>query len=104
EQFDPVWKLRFLLEHPLHFISAVWVSLHDLPALWVQMIGLMGWMDTELRWWLYPVLSAVFLATCLVRLDLDVWTRKRVVLVAAVVGIGYWLALYVIFFLVWTEI
>jgi len=104
EQFDPVWKLKFLLEHPLHFISAVWVSLHDLSALWVQMIGLMGWMDTELRWWLYPALSALFLAVCLVRLDLDVRTRAWVALVAAAAVIGYWLALYVIFFLIWTEI
>jgi uncharacterized membrane protein len=104
EQFDPVWKLQFMLQHPLHFPHAVWVSLHDLPALWVQLIGLMGWMDTELRKWLYPVLSGVFLATCLVRFDLDRWTRVRVALVSTLVAIGYWLALYVIFFLIWTEI
>jgi uncharacterized membrane protein len=104
EQFDPVWKLQFMLAHPLHFPKAVWVSLHDLPALWVQLIGLMGWMDTEVRRWLYPLLSLVFLATCLDRLDVDRWTRARVAIVSALTAIGYWLALYVIFFLIWTEI
>jgi uncharacterized membrane protein len=70
----------------------------------VQLIGLMGWMDTPLRSWMYPALSAVFLALCLERLELDAWTRVRVAVVATLVVVGYWLALYVIFFLVWTEI
>jgi uncharacterized membrane protein len=53
---------------------------------------------------MYPVLSAVFLALCLERFAVETVTRIRLAVVATLVVIGYWLALYVIFFLVWTEI
>jgi Predicted membrane protein (DUF2142) len=36
EHFQPLWKLRFLLEHPLHFPTLLLGTAHYLGAYWLQ--------------------------------------------------------------------
>src|SRR3546814_9340042 len=59
EQFDPIWKLGFLVEHPLHFPRMLLASLpRQAGTLWQQLIGVLGWLDAPLRPWFYPVLRS----------------------------------------------
>jgi uncharacterized membrane protein len=104
EQFDPVWKLRYMLEHPLHFPSQMLANVRDIDLLWQQLIGILGWLDTGLRAWVYPVLSAILIGVSFVRLELDRRSRHWIALVAAVTVLGYVLAHYLIFYLAWTPI
>jgi uncharacterized membrane protein len=104
EQFDPIWKLRYMLEHPLHFPTLMLANIRDIDWLWWQLIGILGWLDTGLRAWVYPVLSIVLIALCFIRLELDRAMRHWVALVAGLTMPGYALALYLIFYLAWTPI
>ena len=50
EQFDPVWKLAYMWEHPFHFPLATWTALREWGApLWPELIGILGWQDIVLR-------------------------------------------------------
>jgi hypothetical protein len=104
EQFDPIWKLRYMLEHPLHFPAQMIPNIRDIDWLWWQLIGILGWLDTPLRAWIYPVLSIVLIALCFVRMELDRAMRHWIALVAGLTVLGYVLALYLIFYLAWTPI
>ncbi len=104
EQFDPVWKLRYMLEHPLHFPAQMLANVRDIGWLWWQLIGILGWLDTAMRAWVYPVLSIVLVALCFIRLELDRRSRHWIALVAALTVLGYVLAHYLIFYLAWTPI
>jgi hypothetical protein len=104
EQFDPIWKLRYLLEHPLHFPTQMIANVRDIDWLWWQMIGILGWLDTGLRAWVYSALSIILISVCFTRLELDRPMRHWVALVAGLSVLGYVLALYLIFYLVWTPI
>ena len=104
EQFDPVWKLRYMLAHPWHFPTQMWPNIRDADWLWWQLIGILGWLDTGLRDWVYPVLSIALVAVSLIRLDLDLRIRLWIALVAGLIVFGYALALYLIFYLAWTPI
>jgi uncharacterized membrane protein len=104
EQFDPLWKLRYMLEHPLHFPTQMLANIRDIDWLWWQMIGILGWLDTGLRAWIYPVLSIILIGVSFVRLELDRRSRHWIALVAAVTVLGYVLAHYLIFYLAWTPI
>jgi uncharacterized membrane protein len=102
EQFDAVWKLRFMLEHPFHFPKLLIGSLQNPFELWRQLIGILGWLDAALQPWVYPAASLFLFATFLARLDLDSRQRRRVALVAGVTALTYCLAVYGIFYLFWT--
>ena len=60
---NPRATLRFLLEHPQHFLKASLGSLGNTYELWREVIGGLGWRDTHLPVAIYVLLSAVFLAS-----------------------------------------
>ena len=57
EHFSFAWKLSFMLEHPLHFPKAVITSLRWSRDYWLQLIGILGWLETWLQYWVYPVVT-----------------------------------------------
>ncbi len=105
EQFTALWKFRFMLEHPLHFPKALIASClrwgHDY---WLQLIGVLGWLDTPLRPWAYAALSVTLVVACLVPLGLERSARYRIALVSGSAALGYCLGVFAIFFVVWTPI
>src|SRR5262249_25594568 len=104
EQFDIAWKLRFLVNHPHHLFTTSLASLADFYWRWREAIGGLGWGDMHLSVVIYLVLSAAFLLSCVVRLELDWRTRLRVAVAAAACVLAYWLAIFLIFYLAWTPI
>ncbi len=104
EQFGVVWKLRFMLAHPLHFPAAALTNFRDSLELWKQLIGVLAWLDTPLRPWAYPALTALLLLSCIEPADADPFLRRRILAAAVATIFCYWLALTLIFFLVWTPI
>jgi len=102
EQFELGWKLGYMLHHPLHFPTMLIGSVQDLFELWRQLIGILGWLDSALLPWVYPAASAILVATFPTRLEIDRETRKRIALVAALIVLGYILAVFLIFYLAWT--
>ena len=68
------------------------------------MIGILGWLDMRLQEWVYPVLSASLLFGLYAPLHVDAATRRRLAIVSSLTMIGYCLAVFVIFYLVWTPI
>lgn len=104
EHYDPIWKLRFMIEHPRHFPRLLYLSMFDVYYYWEQLIGVLGWLDAPLQPWLYPLLTACLVAVLAAPLGGDPATRLRIGCVAAVSVIGYCLAVFMIFYLVWTRI
>jgi uncharacterized membrane protein len=104
EHFNIAWKLAFLLAQPQHFMHAALGSLGNWDDLWREAIGGLGWRDIHLPLALYLVLSAMFLATCLVRLDCDLSTRGRIAVFSWLTVLGYWAAIFLIFYLAWTPL
>jgi uncharacterized membrane protein len=105
EHFDPVWKLGFMLTEPLLFPKLVASNLANYGGhLWRQVIGVLGWLDTRLLAWVYPVLTALLTASFITSLQVDRSTGRRLATVSALAVLGYCFALYLIFFLVWTAL
>jgi len=104
EHFSFAWKLRFMLEHPLHFPLAVITSLRWSRDYWLQLIGILGWLDTWLQYWVYPVVTIALAAVCIVPMEAERATRLRIALVSGLTAFAYWLAIYLIFFVIWTPI
>ena len=104
ELFDPSRKLRFLFEDPLHFPKLLVASLSYVSDLWHQLIGVLGWLDTPLQDWVYPILTLFLLATFTAPLPLDFRSRYQIAGVAALAVLGYVLAVYLIFYLTWTPL
>jgi uncharacterized membrane protein len=106
ELFEPTRKISRLFADPLHFPALLLASLGiwELNQLWRQLIGVLGWLDTGLRDWLYPVLSALLMASVIVPLPLDRVVRYRVAAASIVAAVAYILAVYLIFYLTWTPI
>jgi uncharacterized membrane protein len=103
EQFDPVWKLGFMLQHPLHFPYAMLNTIAtEWNGLWRQLIGVLGWLDMGLQPVAYPLISAALIAVALERLDLDRSTRLRLALVGIVTVVAYTTAVYMILYMTWT--
>ena len=103
ELFDPLSKLVFMLENPLHFPRALINSMGmDYgPQILRQVIGVLGWLDTNLSAWVYPALAVLLLVVCL-GWNFGPQHRIRVALVAGLVTVAYVGAVYLIFYLVWT--
>src|SRR3546814_20976844 len=100
EQFDPIWKLGFLVEHPLHFPRMLLASLpRQAGTLWQQLIGVLGWLDAPLRPWFYPVLGMLLVALSLDRLDIETRSRIRIPALTGLAALPYGLAASLIFFL-----
>ena len=105
EHFDPLWKLRYMWEHPFHFPLAVWNALTVWgDRLWPELIGILGWQDIHLRPWTYLVLTALLMLVPLQRLPLDGATRARMALMSGLAVLGYFVLVYLIFFLSYTPL
>jgi hypothetical protein len=101
-EFDPLWKLGFMLEHPWHFPRAMLASFADAGELWRQLIGVLGLFDSPLQPWIYPAATMALAACCWTPLDIEPDLRRRLIIVASITAAGYALAVFVIFYLVWT--
>src|SRR3546814_17542582 len=99
EQFDPIWKLGFLVEHPLHFPRMLLASLpRQAGTLWQQLIGVLGWLDAPLRPWFYPVLGLFLVALSLQRLAIAHRRRIRIAALTAITHLHSRIAFSLIFF------
>jgi hypothetical protein len=105
EHFDPLWKLAYMWEHPLHFPLAMWnaVSVWG-DRLWQELIGVLGWQDILLQPWTYFVLTVLLLVVPLQKLNLDSALRARVAVVTGLAVLGYVVLVYLIFFLTYTPL
>lgn len=101
-QFDPGWKLAFLLAHPLHFPRVLFGSLDYVPELARQAIGVLGWLDAPLRGWGYVAIAALLATTALQPLAAGAAVRLRLAGTTLTVAIVYALAVCLIFFLAYT--
>jgi uncharacterized membrane protein len=105
EQFDPVWKLRYMLVEPLLFPRLLLSLFTDYGfQLWQQLIGVLGWLDAPLAGWIYPVLTVLLVASFVGPLGADRATGRRIALSCTLAVTGYCFAVVFIFFLVWTAI
>src|SRR3982075_2419224 len=103
-QFDPLWKLAYMWEHPFHFPLATWTALREWGApLWPELIGILGWQDIVLRPWTYIVLTALLLLVPLQKLPLG-GTRSRVAIMTGFAVPSYFVLVYLIFFLTYTPV
>jgi uncharacterized membrane protein len=104
EEFAPAWKLRFMVDHPGHFLEAVGGSFlkKDPAQFWHQVIGVLGLFDTVLRPWVYTGIGGLLAATSVSAIGGGV--RPREGLAALLVGAAYCFAVVLIFYLVWTPI
>ena len=105
QQFDPLWKLAYMWEHPLHFPLAVWTALSVWgDRLWVELLGVLGWQDIALAPWIYLVLTIALLIVPLEKLDLKGSERARVALITGLTALAYIVMVYLIFYLTYTPI
>jgi predicted membrane protein DUF2142 len=105
EEFDPLWKLQHMTREPLLFPRLLVSSFIDYGVpLWRQLIGVLGWLDTPLAGWTYPVLTALLLASFIGPLGTDRATGRRIACACALAVGGYCFAVFFIFFLVWTAL
>ncbi len=105
EYFDPLWKLAYMWEHPLHFPLAAWTSVTVWgDRLWPELIGILGWQDVWLPPWTYFALTVILLLVPLQKLNLDGAVRARVAVITGLAVLGYVVTVYLIFFLTYTPI
>jgi uncharacterized membrane protein len=69
-----------------------------------QMIGVLGWLETPLHAWAYPVLGLLLLAALFAPMKFDRETRPRVIIVALASFLAYGLAIFLVCYLAWTPI
>jgi hypothetical protein len=105
EQFDALWKLSYMWEHPFHFPLAAWTAVREGGApLWPELIGILAWQDILLRPWTYLVLTVLLLLAPLQKLPLDGATRARVAVMTGLAVLSYIVMVYLIFFLTYTPV
>jgi uncharacterized membrane protein len=105
EQFDPLWKLLYMWDHPYHFPLAAWTAVSGWAGrLWQELIGIVGWQDILLPPSTYLGLTVLLLFVPLQKLQLDGAVRARVTVITGVVVLGYIVLVYLIFFLIYTPI
>jgi uncharacterized membrane protein len=105
EEFDPLWKLFYMWEHPFHFPLAVWTTFSNWgDRLWPELIGILGWQDTWLPSWTYVVLTLLLTLVPIQKLQLDGAMRARVTLITGLAVLGYVVVVYLIFFLTYTPL
>jgi uncharacterized membrane protein len=105
EHFDPLWKLAYMWEHPLHFPLAAWTALTVWgDRLWQELIGILGWQDILLPPWIYFVLTVFLLLVPLQKLNLDGALRARVAVLTGLAVLAYVVTVYLIFFLIYTPL
>jgi len=105
EYFDPLWKLSYMWQHPLHFPWAMWAAITGWAGrLWQELLGIAGWQDILLPNWIYIVLTALLLLAPLQRIQPSRATRARLALITALIVVSYIILVYLIFFLIYTPI
>src|SRR5437667_693359 len=105
EHFDPLWKLAYMWEHPLHFPLAAWTAMTVWgDRLWQELIGILGWQDILLPPWTYFVLTVFLVLVPLQKLNLDGAVRARVAVITGLAVLGYVVTVYLIFFLTYTPL
>jgi uncharacterized membrane protein len=102
EYYQPIWRIQYMVEHPLHFPTLLMNTYEYLDDYWLQLIGILGWLDMPLRTWLYPLLTGLLLAVFCRPFKLQAEVRDRVVAVGVLIIIGYILGMFLIWYLVWT--
>jgi uncharacterized membrane protein len=104
EQFSPGWKLRFIMSNPLAFPSAVLglLTTTDPFEFWRQVIGVLGLFDIVLRAWFYNAIGILLIATFVSPLGHG--RRLACVLAALITALAYCLAIFLIFYLIWTPV
>ncbi len=102
QEFDPRWKLLFLLHHPLKFVTDVISSLDYSAELWRQLIGVFGWLDVPMRSLAYPVITVLLVATMFDELAVSPRARCRIAIISALTMLSYCLAVCAIFFITLT--
>jgi uncharacterized membrane protein len=101
--FDPLVKLAYWLDHPLHFPAAAIGGLSEnFVEIWRQMIGVLGLFDTVLPTWVYLSLTALLVGSLFTQQPIAMPGRVRVAFVAALTAIGYVFAVYLVCYLVFT--
>jgi uncharacterized membrane protein len=105
EQFDPLWKLGYMWEHPLHFPLAAWTALTVWgDRLWQELIGILGWQDILLRPWTYMALTVMLLLLPFQKLNWAGGVRARVAIITGLAVLAYVATVYLIFFLTYTPL
>jgi Predicted membrane protein (DUF2142) len=105
EHFDPLWKLWYMWEQPLHFPLAAWTAFSGRgDQLWVELIGILGWQDIPLPPWTYLALTALLVVVPLQRLPMAGTTRARVAVTTGLTVLAYVVLVYLIFYLTYTPI
>jgi uncharacterized membrane protein len=105
EHFDPVWKLFYMWERPLHFPLATWKAISVWgDRLWQELLGIVGWQDILLQPWVYVLLTILLLLVPLQKLQLSRADRARVTVISGLVVFGYVTLVYLIFFLIYTPL
>ena len=102
QEFDPLWKLQFVVEHPLNFLRVALITLDYSGELWRQAIGVFGSLDIKMRSWDYPFISGLLALTFFDKLDFEHGSRLRVGLVAGTTILAYYLLVCLLFFLTFT--
>jgi uncharacterized membrane protein len=72
--------------------------------LWQELIGIVGWQDILLPRWTYLVLTVLLLLVPIQKLQLDGAVCARVAVMTGLAVLGYFVLVYLIFFLVSTPI
>ena len=103
EQFGVGWKLRFMLENPLHFPTRMVTTLYaETFGLWRQVIGVLGYLDTHLFLGFYIALSIALTPVLFDRLDLPRGDRVRIAVFSAAMIIAYTVAVFLILYITFT--
>jgi uncharacterized membrane protein len=105
EEFNPLWKLFYMWEHPLHFPLAVWTTFSKWgDRLWPELIGILGWQDIWIPSWTYFALTLFLLLAPIQKLDLHGAARARIISIAGLTVLAYIVVVYLIFFLTYTPL
>ncbi len=104
EKFDLTTKLWFMAGNPLHFFAAMISTLDNWRELSRALIGILGWGDTALQMWIYPIIGLMLAATFFARLEFDRAARLRAGVVAGLGAVGYFVLVFLIFYLTWTPV
>jgi uncharacterized membrane protein len=106
QSFEPARKFALLFADPLLFPKGMIASLGawEVHNLWRQLIGVLGWLDTGLREWVYPVVSAGLVASFFAPLPLERALRYRIATACGLGVAGYIILVYLVFYLTWTPV
>jgi hypothetical protein len=103
EQLSIGWKLGFMAEHPRHFPQLLADSLwQQASALYAQLVGVLGWLDTPLRDWVYPVLGLALIVAMTDQITWPADERGWAFAVASLTAIGYLVFVYFLLYVTWT--